>query len=202
MRTLIVGGSGGIGSATMTALGRRLHDVHDLSRRSGVDVSDRTQLDKALADLGPVDHLVYCAGHVDPGPFEDVTDDAWDYHMEVNLTAAARCFRWYEANGGSGAVVFVASTAATRPSPGWSAYAAAKAGLINLGITLAEEFHDRMRVYVVAPGRCATELRAKLAPDEDPSTIMRPDQVAAQIAHLILGDPGGVLAGHVIPVKQ
>jgi 3-oxoacyl-[acyl-carrier protein] reductase len=40
------------------------------------------------------------------------------------------------------------------------------------------------RVVTIAPGRCATDLRRQLAPEEDPSTIMQPEHVADVIAML------------------
>lgn len=199
---IVVGGSRGIGAATMDELAGAGWVVRDLSRTSGCDVTKREVLDEALAAEPAPDALVYCAGHVHPQPFADTDDDAWDYHLEVNLTAAARCLRWFANLDRPGAVVLVASTAALRPSPGWSAYSAAKAGLVNLGLTAAEELAPTgVRVYVVAPGRCATHLRAVLAPDEDPATIMQPPEVAAVVRQL-LDDHHGVLAGQVIEVKR
>jgi 3-oxoacyl-[acyl-carrier protein] reductase len=40
------------------------------------------------------------------------------------------------------------------------------------------------RVVCISPGRCATDLRRTLAPDEDPTTIMQPEDVARVIAML------------------
>ena len=40
------------------------------------------------------------------------------------------------------------------------------------------------RVVCISPGRCATDLRRTLAPDEDPTTIMQPEHVARVIAML------------------
>jgi 3-oxoacyl-[acyl-carrier protein] reductase len=40
------------------------------------------------------------------------------------------------------------------------------------------------RVVCISPGRCATDLRRTLAPDEDPTTIMQPEDVAGVIAML------------------
>lgn len=200
---LLIGASRGIGAATAASLASRGWKVDELSRTSGVDVTQRSVLARALASRHDVDALVYCAGHVQPQPLVDVDLDTWDYHLEVNLTAAARCLHWFARRGRPGAVVLVASTAALRPSPGWSAYAAAKAGLINLGLSAAQELAPLgVRVYVVAPGRCATHLRAILAPDEDPTSIMQPLEVADVIADLVDHDTTGVLAGQVIEVAR
>ena len=40
------------------------------------------------------------------------------------------------------------------------------------------------RVVCISPGRCATDLRRTLAPEEDPTTIMQPEHVAGVIAML------------------
>ena len=45
-----------------------------------------------------------------------------------------------------------------------------------------------IKVYSISPGRTATELRRKLAPEEDPATIMQPGQVADVIAQLMSDD--------------
>ena len=48
--------------------------------------------------------------------------------------------------------------------------------------TLAKELVEyKIKVYCISPGRCATNLRNKLAPDEDPTTIMQPEEVAEVI---------------------
>src|SRR5690606_28072531 len=88
MHALITGGSSGIGAATAQVLHREAWRVTDLSRRSGVDVSIRDQLDKALDEAPRPDALIYSAGHVEVGPLAQVSDAEWDYQVEVNLTAA------------------------------------------------------------------------------------------------------------------
>jgi hypothetical protein len=56
-------------------------------------------------------------------------------------------------------------------------------------------------VYCISPGRCATELRRILAPDEDPSTIMQPEHVADVVDNL-LSDNGLCLDGQDITVRR
>lgn len=201
-RTVVVGGSRGIGAAIVERLTKADHLVEDLSRATGVDVTDRVMLRDVLRTTGPVNHLVYCAGHVRPGPFGDVDGDEWDYHLAVNLLGAVEACRWFVGHAGPGSITLVGSTAGTRPSPGWSAYAASKAALLNLGTTLAAEHSPRIRVYPLAVGRCATALRATLAPDEDPATIMQPGDVADIVHDLIHNDTDGLLSGQVVEVKR
>lgn len=201
-RALIIGGSRGIGAATASTLEGAGWVVTDLSRTSGCDATKRDDLADTLNSLPLVDALVYSAGHVDPKPLLDVDQDEFDYSMECNFTAAARCVQWFAQRGRPGAVVLIASTAALRPSPGWTAYSAAKAALVNLGLSAAVELAPMgIRVYVVAPGRCNTVLRHTLAPDEDGSKIMQPPEVA-RVIHQLIDDTPGVLAGQVIEVAR
>jgi 3-oxoacyl-[acyl-carrier protein] reductase len=127
-----------------------------------------------------------------------------NYTLAVNLTAAFVCIQEFfrRIKGRPGRIINVASTAGTRAQPGWAAYAAAKAGLINLSLTLGEELEPYgIGVWCIAPGRCATELRRKLAPDEDQNLIMRPEEVASFIEVLLSG-VGHLVDRQVIVVRR
>jgi len=56
------------------------------------------------------------------------------------------------------------------------------------------------RVVCISPGRCATDLRRKLAPDEDPSTIMQPEDVAAVI-EMLTSDLGRLVDSQNLVVR-
>jgi 3-oxoacyl-[acyl-carrier protein] reductase len=99
-------------------------------------------------------------------------------------------------------ILNVASTAATTSRPGWLAYASSKAAVVSMSSTLADELAGTgIKVYTISPGRCATELRRVLAPEEDLSTIMQPSQVADVIATLV-DDNESTLDGQNIIVRQ
>jgi NAD(P)-dependent dehydrogenase (short-subunit alcohol dehydrogenase family) len=201
-RAVVTGGSSGIGAAVVARLVSEGYAVTDLSRSSGWDVTDPTALNKGMP-LGPVDAWVLCAGEVDPAPLKAATREQWGRSLAVNVGHQFDVISRIARSGVThGPVVIVASTAGTRSSPGWATYAAAKAALINLGLTASTELAaTRTRVYVLAPGRCATALRARLAPDEDPSTIMQPAEVA-EVVWTCINDATGVLSGQVIEVKR
>ena len=74
--------------------------------------------------------------------------------------------------------------------------------MISLSKTLADELRGyKIKVYCISPGRCATELRRILAPEEDPATIMQPEDVADVIANL-LSSGENCLDGQDIVVRQ
>lgn len=173
-----------------------------LSRSEGIDVRDAEL--EAMLDAQPIiDGVITCAGiAAAPAKLVELEDADWYESLDVNLTHHMRVARWFLRQRRPGPIVLIASTAGMRPSPHWFAYATAKAGLINLGLSIAAETAaDGYRVYVVAPGRCATGLRRRLAPDEDPASIMQPAEVAKVIGSLI-DDLDGVMAGQVIEVAR
>lgn len=210
---VITGASRGIGRAVADALSDE-YTIASICRSPAkrghwfsCDVSVPHMIQRAMteirASLGPPSVLVTCAGvALPPGPARETTPDAWRRVMAVNLSGtffAAQAFA--EVAARPAVLVTVASTAGLRPQPGWAGYAASKAGVVNLSLTLAEEWGpEGIRVHCIAPGRCATGLRRQLAPDEDPATIMQPGEVAALVATLIRD--GSLLAGQVVTVKR
>src|ERR1700753_1338395 len=107
---VVTGGASGMGEATCFELGRlghggaviagaaeAAHRVCEELRADGAtaltvtaDVSDRAAVEEAFAkvrtELGPVHILVPSAGVVDFAPFTEITPQAWERLMAVNLT--------------------------------------------------------------------------------------------------------------------
>lgn len=61
------------------------------------DVTDPGQIEdtfrRASTDLGPIDILVNNAGQAQTGPFEDISDEVWQYDLDLKLFAAIRFSR-------------------------------------------------------------------------------------------------------------
>ena len=157
----------------------------------------RWAMERARAS-GTLRLLVNAAGIVRPGQFMEVEPASWAEQFNVNTIGAISASSLFlQALGHHArepfrrldpgtlaerakrpAIVFVASTSGQRPSPGWAAYGASKAALINFGQSLAAEWRE-VNVITVSPGRTATALRRAMAPLEDQSTIQQPEDVAA-----------------------
>jgi NAD(P)-dependent dehydrogenase (short-subunit alcohol dehydrogenase family) len=73
----------------------------------------------------------------------------------LNFSQAANRVMQQQETGGS--IINIASVSTIRPSPGTAAYGAAKAGLVNLGTSLAVEWAPRVRVNAVIAGLTETE---------------------------------------------
>lgn len=209
---VVVGGSSGIGYAVCKLLSGE-YKVINLSRREAAgiesiktDVSSFNSVKEAFSYLvknyGTPDAMVYCPGFVEPQGILEVTEDIWNETVATNLTGAFYCtqeFVKYTKNR-KAKIIYISSTAGTRAQPGWCAYAASKAGLINFALTMSAELKEySINVYCIAPGRCATPLRKKLAPNEDQNKIMKPEEVARFVKYL--ADDGSLLDGQVIIVK-
>lgn len=132
--------------------------------------------------------LLNIAGYTDPQALLTTSLDSFELTYKVNVFAPfiliRECVRFMKASGGK--ILNVASTAGMTPRPGWLSYASSKAALISMSETLTAELAEYgIKVYCVSPGRCATNLRKRLAPDEDPTTIMQPEDVAEVICKLV-----------------
>jgi 3-oxoacyl-[acyl-carrier protein] reductase len=138
-----------------------------------VDVREAAEVDAALArtldELGPPTVLVNNAGGVFASPLLDTTENGWDALYRSNLRHVILCTqrvaRVMVAERSGGSVINVTSIEGVRAAPGYAAYAAAKAGVINYTKTAALELAVHgIRVNALAPDITMTEGLAAVAP--------------------------------------
>jgi short-subunit dehydrogenase len=172
------------------------------------DLADLEGIPDLVARLhqqhGSIDVLLNIAGYAEPKSLLDTTAQNLVTTFTVNVFAmlilTREVVRYMQ--GRPTKIVNIASTAGITARPGWVAYASSKAAVVSLSQTLSEELAGTgVKIYTISPGRTATELRRKLAPEEDPSTIMQPDAVADVIAMLV-GEGERTLDGQNIIVRQ
>jgi NAD(P)-dependent dehydrogenase (short-subunit alcohol dehydrogenase family) len=158
----------------------------DALRRSGataafvpLDVTDDASWETAVAttirELGGLDIVINNAGIEISGLVVDLDPSDVRRMLEVNVLGVAlglkhafRAMRPGGAAGGGGAVVNVASVAATIPFPGIAGYSATKSGVDRLTRVAALESGKLgfgVRVNCVYPGLVPTEMGARLAQD-------------------------------------
>lgn len=173
-----------------------------------LDVGNETSVKEFFSYVeekyGFVSILVNNAGYVNPMGLLDTTLENWNTTININLTGTFLCtkfaVRLMKARGGK--IINISSTAALTPRPGWSAYAAAKSGIISFSSAMAEELKEyAIKIFVFCPGRTATPLRKILAPQEDPSTIMQPEAVS-KIIKMSFYDDFDVLEGQPIVIRE
>ncbi len=144
------------------------------------DVRESREVDIALertsAELGPVSILVNNAGGVFASPLLDTSENGWDALYRTNLKHVILCTqrvaRTMVENGSGGSIMSVTSIEGVRAAPGYAAYAAAKAGVINFTKTAALELAPHgIRVNALAPDITLTEGLASVAPPEAESAF-------------------------------
>ena len=229
---VILGGTGGIGSATCRqlksagaelALAARGRDrLEALSAELGgahlgvLDATDTAAVEAFVAEAadhyGAVDGIVNCVGSILLKAAHLTTDDEWRSTIATNLDSAFATVRAgakaMRKNGGS--IVLMSTAAARVGLPSHEAIAAAKAGVIGLGLSAAATYAPKnIRVNVVAPGLVDTPLAAgitanpmslKASETMHPlGRIGRPEEVATVISWL-LSDSSGWVTGQVIGV--
>jgi 3-oxoacyl-[acyl-carrier protein] reductase len=155
-----------------------------------IDLADREGLVVLMKEIvkthGKVNILINNAGFTAPMAIQQISFDDFERTIGVNLYAPFTIVQSLLHNGNTfDLVVNIASTAGINGRSGWLTYSASKAAVISMSEVMKEELAIYgTRVVCISPGRCATDLRRTLAPNEDPSTIMQPEHVAKVIAML------------------
>jgi len=116
-----------------------------------------------VADLGPLQTLVNCAGIL--ARFKEFEVETFQKVIDVNLTGTFRlcaaCKPLLAANEGGGAIVNIASMNAYVALPWIPAYCASKGGVVMLTKSLALAWaDDKIRVNAIAPGYVETRINA------------------------------------------
>jgi NAD(P)-dependent dehydrogenase (short-subunit alcohol dehydrogenase family) len=209
---VVTGGSAGLGLALTGALAQAAWRVVTDARHAdaltaatadlpGVtaiagDVGERRhqeQLADAVRRLGRLDLLVHNASELGPMlRLADVTSAQLLEVLTTNLLAPLQLTQLLlpQLRESGGALVGISSDAAVEHYPGWGTYAASKAALDNLVLTLAAENH--LRGYAIDPGDLRTAMHQRAFPGEDISDRPLPDSVVPHLLSLVTSDlPSG-----------
>jgi NAD(P)-dependent dehydrogenase (short-subunit alcohol dehydrogenase family) len=188
---------------------------------SQVDVSDRATVDASLSEVrsafGPVEIMVTSAGIEAFESFLDISAEAWDRMVAVNLTGTFHCLQAAVPDmlaGGWGRIVTISSSSAQSGTNRMSHYVASKGGVIGLTKALAIELAPRgVTVNSIPPGfidtpmmRRAVDTGAVAVGMDDlvARTPVRragtPDDIAAACAFLC-SEAAGYITGQLIGVN-
>jgi len=125
---------------------------------------------EAAGDLGGLDALIHNAAVTRDGLAVRLSVGDWDEVMRVNLRGAFVATKHAlrpMMRRRAGRIVYVSSTVAYSGNAGQSAYAASKAGLQGLALTIAQEYRNyNIRTVVLALGLIDTGLGAELTDEQ------------------------------------
>ena len=154
------------------------------------DVAKKKDIERLFAEtkkaFGRLDILVNNAGVYEFSPLENVTDEHFHKHFDVNvlglLLASQAALKYFGPDGGS--IINISSGASTLTPPNTSVYSATKAAVDAITRTLAKELGPRrITANVVAPGPIQTDFSGGMVRDNPEVN----KQIAAMTA---LGRPG------------
>ncbi len=212
---VIAGASGGIGAATALALaepgvllvlaarseGRLRQIAHEAEAKGAsamavaVDVtgesSVRDLMLRAAEAHGRIDVVVNSVGGAAVGAFQTLSTEDWEQQLKAGLTGPFLCCKHAVGHmGAGGLIVNVASVAARQTFPDWSAYAAAKAGLLAFSNAIREELRPRgIRVSVVLPAATDTALWDSVPGNWNRAAMLHAADVGRAIAQLVSQPP-------------
>lgn len=202
MHVAITGAGQGIGRAIAEECAARGHIVTGLSRRrsqSGsftllrCDVRKASDLKKAftkaVAQAGPVDVLVNCAGVTVFREFLQTSEREFDEIIRTNLVGtmlATKCVLPAMIRRRTGMIVNIVSYAAKTVYTASSAYSASKAGVTAMMNSLREEVRGKgVRVVNVFPGAVETNMWPATLKKRFGKVMMPAAKVASIICHAI-----------------
>ncbi len=129
-------------------------DVRDVEQSQGL-------VDYAIEQTGRLDILINNAGGSPEVDAATASPRFTEAIIRLNLIApmvlSQQAYVAMTRNDGGGSIVNIASVSAIRPSPGTAAYGAAKAGLVNVSRSLAQEWAPAVRVNTIIAGLAKTE---------------------------------------------
>jgi NAD(P)-dependent dehydrogenase (short-subunit alcohol dehydrogenase family) len=177
-----------------------------------VNVTQRESIENLLAatlkQTGRADILVNSAGVNVGSSFLDATDADWDRILTINLKAvfqACQIFARHMVEAGGGSIVNIGSVNSHLPLSRVFAYAASKAGVLNLTRNIAHEFGTKgVRANVICPGFFPAEQNRKLLTQERIDNIMNhtpmrrfgePEELIGALLLLVSRKAGGFVTG-------
>lgn len=198
--SVIVGGHTGIGRALADALRERPGRVLVASRRSGLDVTDPSTVERYFEAIGTIDHLIFTAGSQAPGGQLLDMDlstarAAFDTKFWGSLAVAKAGARYLRAGG---SLTLTSGFLARRAVPGTFVKTAMNAALEAVAKVLARELAP-LRVNVVSPGLTDSEAYAGMAEDARLAMLQR---AANNLPVGRVGRPQDLAQGYLLAIDN
>ncbi|WP_168014078.1 acetoacetyl-CoA reductase [Halomonas salinarum] len=230
----VTGGTGGIGSAICRALAKEGYQVvagyhnpekakdwlasqqaegFDNIALSGIDLTDYDDCVAGVKEIrnqfGPISVLVNCAGITRDGTMKKMTSDQWHEVIDTNLNSVFNTCRGVIEDmleQGYGRIVNISSINGRKGQFGQANYAAAKAGMHGLTMSLAQETATKgITVNTLSPGYIATDMIMKI-PEKVRETIREgipvkrygtPEEIARAVVFLADKESGFITGANL-----
>jgi 3-oxoacyl-[acyl-carrier protein] reductase len=182
-KVLITGGNGDIAKAIRALLiNEGEYDVYSPGREE-LDVTDYARVKDIIESFVP-DILINNAGYVRPNDISENNYESDKKAIDINLLGTFWCTSVATSINPDVLVINIGSSAGTKVHAEWSAYCAAKAGVIMASKCWAAE---GIKVKCISPGRTQSKMRKALFPDEDQNTLLKAEDFAFIVVKAIKG---------------
>jgi len=215
---LVTGATGGLGGAVVTALLRRgpvvgvggsSDRLESLRRRVGdpqglstvsVDLTTEAGVDEAFEAAAGVEVVVNVAGGFAMGAVTDTPLATWDHLMALNARTAFLACRRAFATSTCRSIINVGARPGIGGAAQMSAYAASKAAVCNLTLSLAQEgLPAGIRVNAILPSVVDTPGNRLAMPEVDPTEWVTPESLAG-VVEFLASDAARDITGALVPV--
>jgi NAD(P)-dependent dehydrogenase (short-subunit alcohol dehydrogenase family) len=217
---VVTGGTGALGAAVVSRLvaaGATVHVPvfieaeidrfayrdHDAVRlHEGLDLRDEADVARLYGATNALYASIHIAGGFAMGSIEETTLETWDHLMRMNATTCFLCSRETirSLRGAEGRIVNVSARPVLVPTAQMTAYAASKAAVAALTLSLSEETSESgVWVNAVVPSIIDTPANRAAMPDADHSAWPTPKAIAETIAFLA-SPQNRVTRGALVPV--
>ncbi len=225
-KILIIGATGGIGSAIARSLARPeihlvLHGTNGDTLESLTNIlaptcasatsyaADLTNEESARLFCNhvtatahePFDWIIYCAGFIDETePHRLISANSALKTFTINVLSAHAIIQACESTiSNQGGVLLISSTAGLWGNGEYPVYAASKAALNNLGKSLAKRWGNNKKAIVICPGPTNTAMREKIAHDAE--THQSPLEIGKLVSKII-SDAQTYSSGTIIQIRN
>ena len=213
-KIVIVGGSRGIGNATVNALVSE-NQVINISRNKPDNSHQNLThyscdiLTDELPVIDEIDTLIYCPGSINLKPISRIKLEEFREDFEINVIGAIKAIQHFLPglkNGKNPSIVLFSTVAAKLGMPFHASVAAAKSAVEGLTKSLGAELAPTIRVNAIAPTVTNTDLASKLLRNEKMieniterhplKKFLHPEEVAA-MAHFLISDNALSISGQI-----
>jgi len=172
-------------------------------RTHRLDVRESQAVTAFAAEVGTIDVLFNCAGHVHHGSILDCAEKDWDFSFDLNVKSMYRTCRAFlpvMLKAGKGSIINVSSAASSiRGVPNRFAYGTTKAAVIGLTKAIAADFiRSGVRCNAICPGTVQSpsleeriaalgdveKVRAEFVARQPMGRLGRPEEIAALAVYL------------------
>jgi NAD(P)-dependent dehydrogenase (short-subunit alcohol dehydrogenase family) len=216
---IIIGGSKGIGKATISELIQD-HKIINISRTAPELTHQNLKhyncdvINDDLPEIKEADALIYCPGSINLKPISRLSIDDFKSDFEINVLGAVKAIQKYLkilSESSNASIVLFSTVASTLGMPFHASIATAKSGVEGLVKSLGAELAPKIRINAIAPTVTDTELASKLLRNErminniierHPLKKYLQPQEVAQMATYLISENAKSISGQIFKLDS